>query len=309
MKAVSIYLATVLAGVLVVLAGTGGSARADDAQRLADINADLLAGKYAKAAEEVKALLAQATDKDTTLEARRILAECLRKQGDWRNASAAYTGLSRACPEGSEDRLRYQAVGEVLRAVNGEGVYVPAAAKDEKRNLSDDAALDAALAIWAEFQCKRFASVCGRVSRARTPADVVKVVQSAAEEARGIYLVAPKTSPEETRKIALAANKRLTQLCNAARGALEKKLHQYEPKMNAPWSFTNVEERDIEKTNQLCIQMATAEQVFMESVADLAGTAEWSQAESVRAACTDRQETYRELSKEFVVPEYIRIRY
>ena len=305
MKTAPIHLATVLAGVLVILAGSIGPACAADAQRLADINAELLAGKYAKAAEQAKALLAQTTDKDATREARRILAECLRKQGDWRNASAAYTGLSRACKEGSDNRLRYQAVGEVLRAVNGEGVYVPAAAKGEKRNLSDDAAL----AIWADFQCKRFASTCGRVSRARTPADVVKVVKPAAEEARGIYAVAPKTSPEATRKIALAANKRLTQLCNAARGALEKKLHQYEPKMNAPWSFTNVEERDIEKTNQLCIQMATAEQVFMESVADLAGTAEWSEAESICGACSDRQETYRELSKQFVVPEYVRIRW
>ena len=48
-----------------------------------------------------------------------------------------------------------EAVGEVLRAVNGEGVYVPAAAKDEKRNLSDDAALDAALAIWAQQDLRR----------------------------------------------------------------------------------------------------------------------------------------------------------
>lgn len=304
MKAASIGLAACLAGLVLGVSGVAQRARADDAQRLADINAELMAGKYEKAAEQAKAFLGGAKDKEAVVEARRILAECLRKQGDWRAASGAYTALSRACPEGSEDRLRYQAIGEVLRATNKDGVYTPSAAKGEKRNLSNDEALDAALAVWAEFQCKRFSSVCARLARARSPADVLKIVKPAAEEARGIYSVAPDTPPDDTRRVAQVASRKLTQLCKAARAVLERKLHKYQPKMKTPWAFTNIEERDIEQSNKLCTQMAAAEQVFLETVSDLSGTGEWPEAESIRAACTDRQATYRELASQFVVPEY-----
>jgi hypothetical protein len=304
MKAASTGLATCLVVLALGVPGVVRQASADDAQRLAEINAGLTAGKYDKAAEEAKAFIAESKDKDAIVEARRILAECLRKQGDWRAASGAYTALSRACEEGTEDRLRYQAFGEVLRATNKDGVYTPAAVKGEKRNLSNDEALEAALAIWAELQCKRFSSACARVARARSPADVLNILKPAAEEARAIYAVAPETSPEETRKLIQMADAKLNQLCKAARSVLERKLHKYQPKMKTPWAFTNIEERDIEQSNKLCTQMAAAEQVFLETVAGLSGAGEWPQAESIRAACTDRQATYRELASQFVVPEY-----
>jgi hypothetical protein len=301
---ISIKLATCLVGLALGFPGAARQARADDAQRLADINADLTAGKYDKAAEQAKAFIAECSDKEAIVEGRRILAECLRKQGDWRAASGAYTALSRACQEGTEAHLRYQAIGEVLRATNKDGVYTPAAAKGEKRNLSNDEALDAALGIWAEFQCKRFSIVCSRLARARSPADVLKIVKPAAEEARGIYAVAPDTPPDETRRVVQVASERLDRLCKAARATLERKLHGYQPKMKTPWAFTNIEERDIKQSNKLCMQMAAAEQMFLETVADLSGAGNWQQAESIRAACTDRQATYRELAKQFVVPEY-----
>jgi hypothetical protein len=313
MKAASAVLSVSLVSLILGFLGLAAPARADDAQRLADINADLTAGKYEKAAEEAKAFIGETNDKDAVLEARRVLAECLRKQGDWRSASGAYTALSRACPEGSEDRLRYQAIGEVLRATNSAGVYGPALAQGEKRNLSNDEALNDALAMWAELQCKRFKSITARVARARSPADVLKLIKPAAEEARGMFAVAPDTKrgeaaqkaiQEQTRQMALTASAKLNQLCKAARSVLERKLHKYQPKMKTPWAFTNIEERDIEQTNKLCNQMAAAEQVFLETMADLAGAGEWPQAESIRGACTDRQATYRELASQFVVPEY-----
>jgi len=304
MKAVTIGRVTFLVGMLVGLAGLAQPVLAGDAQRLVDIGAKLTAGKYDEAAAEARAFISSTTDKEAIVEARRILAECLRKQGDFRSASGAYTALSRACQEGTEDRLRYQAIGEVLRSTNSAGIYGPAVAKGEKRNLSDDKALQQALGMWAELQCKQFKTVCARLARARSPADVVKIVKPASEEARGIFLVSPDTSPEETRRVALAASAKLNQICKGARGVLERKLHKYEPKMENPWTFTNVEERDIEQSNKLCNQMAAAEQAFLETVADLAGAGDWPDAESIRAACTDRQATYRELAKQFVVPEY-----
>ncbi len=313
MKTATIAGAMLRAGLVLGLAGVVPAALADDAQRLADINAAFTAGKYDEAVAEAKALLGATQDKDATIEARRVLAECYRKQGDWRAASGAYTALGRACPHGSEEKARYEAIGEVLRATNAKGVYGSAVSGGEKRPLSDDEALDDALAMWVEFQIKQFSNAASRVARVRNPADVLKIVKPLGEEARAVLSVAPDTArgkaarkqiQEETRKVALAASERLAQLCKAARSILEKKLHKYQPKMQKPWAFTNIEERDIAQTNKLCNQMAAAEAVFMESVADLAGPDEWSQAESIRAACTDRQATYRDLAKEFVVPEY-----
>ena len=313
MKTASIAGAMLRVGLVLGVAGGAGPALADDAQRLADINAALTAGKYEEAATQAKALIGETQDKDATLEARRVLAECLRKQGDWRAASGAYTALGRACSDGSEDQARYDAIGEVLRSTNAKGVYGPALSGGEKRPLSNDEALDDALAMWVEFQCKQFTTRAGRVARARSPADVLKIVKPLGEEARGILSVAPETErgkaarkqiEEETRKVAVAASEKLTQLCKAARSVLERKLHKYQPKMKTPWAFTNIEERDIAQTNKLCNQMAAAEAVFLEAVGDLTGSGEWPQAESVRAACTDRQATYRELAKQFVVPEY-----
>jgi len=303
MKTACIGFATFLICAMTVLPGAARAAVADDAQRLADIGAELMAGNYEKAATQAKAFLGETKEKDSIVEARRILAECLRKQGNWRAATGAYTALSQACPAGSEDRLRYGAIGDVLK-VTRDGVYGPAVATGEKRKLSDDKALDAALAMWAQFQCKKLKLVCSRLARARTPADVVKIVRPAAEEARGIFLVAPDTSPDEARRVAQVANTKLGQICKGVRSVLERKLHKYEPKMDDPWTFTNIEKRDIKQTHDLCSQMAAAEQAFQEALADLAGPGEWAEAESIRAACTDRQGTYRELSEEFVVPEY-----
>ena len=303
MKTACIGFATFLVCALTGFPGPARVAVADDAQQLADIGAELMAGKYEKAATQAKAFLAEAKDKEAIVEARRILAECFRKQGDWRAASGAYTALSRACPATSEDRLRYEAIGDVLKATR-DGVYGPAVATGEKRKLSDDKALDAALAMWAQLKCKILKSVCSRLARARSPADVVKIVRPAAEETRGIFLVAPDTSPDEARRVAQVASAKLGQICKGARSVLERKLHKYEPKMDDPWTFTNIEKRDIKKTQELCTQLAAAEQAFQETLADLAGPGEWSEAESIRAACTDRQGTYRELAEEFVVPAY-----
>jgi len=304
MKAACIGLATFLVG---ILAGPARPALADDVQRLADLDAELTAGHYEKAAAEAKAILGEASDADAIVEARRILAESLRKQGNWRAASGAYIALSRACPEGSEDRVRYEAIGEVLRTTNREGIYGPAVANGEKRKLSDDEALEEALATWAEFQCKQFKSFCSRLRRARSPADVVKIVRPAAEDARVIFLVAPDTPADGPRRVAQAANAKLDRLCKAARGALERKLHKYEYKMENPWAFTNVEKRDLENTRNLCNQMSSAEQVFLESLTELAGPGTWPEAGAIRAASADRRATYNELAGEFEVPEWIEI--
>jgi len=292
--------------VLCAVVGVPRTAQADaaeEAMRVADIAAQYRAGDYAKAADQARKFLGSARDPDSITEARRVLAESLRKQGLWRPAAGAYTALARACEKGSEEALRHEAIGDVL-ASNVNGVYKPALADGEKRKLSDDDALKAALVKWAAFRCGRFKSHCARLIRARTPHAVVAVVKPAAEEARGIFVVAPEVTPDGPREFAKEAGAKLAQIHGGVAATLRGKLSRYNKKMEVPWSFTNVEKQDIKKTSDLCKQMAQAEEVFQECLADLVGNGEWAEADTLRSESSERQSVYNQFATQYVVPAY-----
>jgi len=285
---------------LVSAYGRAASGTDAEVQSVADIGAELIAGNYEKAAADAQKFLRTAEDEDAATEARRILAVSLRKQGKWREAAGAYQALSRQFPKGSDDRLRYAATSDVLLA-SPKGVYK---GTDEKQKLSDDAALKAALAKWATFRCTRLSSYCQRLGRARSPQDVVRIILPAAEEARGIFLVGPDTPPDEAHRVAKTAGQKLELIKKRVCAVLEQKLQKYQPKMKRPWSFTNVEKKDIKKTNELCLQMADTEVAFRETLAAFVGGSEWSEAAALRSESSARQNDYRQLAAEYVVPEY-----
>lgn len=267
---------------------------------VADIGAELIAGNYEKAAADAKAFLRNAEDENALIEARRILAVSLRKQGKWREAAGAYQGLSRQCAEGSDERFRYAAIADVLQS-SPKGVY---RGFDEKKKLSDDAVLKEALVKWATFRCKRLSGYSRRLGRARSPQDVLKIMQPAAEEAKGIFVVAPKAPADEAHQVATTASRKLEQIKKRVCAVLEQKLQKYQPKMERPWSFTNIEKKDIKETNGLCLQMAAAEEAFREGLDVFAGGSEWSGVDSLRAESSARQNDYRQLAAQYIVPEY-----
>jgi hypothetical protein len=279
------------------------AAEADEAQTAATLAAELMAGNYEKAATDAKAFLMRAKDKEAITEARRVLAESLRKQGQWMSASGAYAALSKQFEAGSEDALRYEAIGDVLKTtVNG--VYKPMLTSGEKRQLSDDEALKAALAKWAEYRCERFKHFCTQLIRARSPQLVAEVVRPAAEEARAIYQVVPGTPAEESQKLAKMAGEKLGQIHVQVTGVLRAKMEKYKKKMDTPWSFTNVEKRDIAQTNEMCKQMAEAEVTYQGTLSDLGGGEGWAEATALRSESADRQAGYQQMAEEYKVPEY-----
>ena len=303
MRTVSWYGVVAMLGVAGAVAAPVWADAAAEAQRVAEIAGTFSAGDYAKAVDGAKRFLGGARDPESVTEARRILAESLRKQGLWRPAGGAYTALSRCCPKGSDDALKYGATADVLNAtVNG--VYKPAMASGEKRKLSDDEALEAALAKWAAFRCTRFKAQCSRLVGARSPQAVIAIVQPAAQEAHGIFVVAPETPADEPRRLAKAAGAKLALIHRGVAATLHGKLKKYEKKMDEPWSFTNVEKKDIKQTSELCKQMAWAEKAFQENLGDLGGPGEWADGVAVTKESTERQAVYNQMAEQFVVPEY-----
>ncbi|MBM4019417.1 MAG: hypothetical protein FJ288_14030, partial [Planctomycetes bacterium] len=125
-------------------AAPGGS---EEAQKVAAIQALLTAGEFDKAAEQAGAYLRTARDDAAKTEAMRILAEALRKKGDFRLAPAAYLRLRERFEKGSDDYVRYDGIAEVLKA-SPTGVYQPPGAPPVKPapgapavTLADDGAL------------------------------------------------------------------------------------------------------------------------------------------------------------------------
>lgn len=288
-------------------AAVGG---ADDAQRIAEIQAQMMAGNTEKALKAAKAFLRTAKQDDAKTEARQIIADGLRKSGDWDGATGAYRGLRDCYEKGSDEYIRYGAIADVL-AGSKDGVYKgggktkPAAAAGAKK-LSDDEALEAALALLAKSWCAKLKARGAQVRRTRSPQEVVKVFGVAAEEARQIFLLGPDTPPGDARAVGKIAAERLAQIQTQVTAVLQKKLggYQAKQKFRNPWSFTNVEKKDIKNANIMCKEMAAAEKEFQAALANVTGSGEWAEGDSHRNESTERATAYEQLAGQFVVPAY-----
>ncbi|HUU11832.1 MAG TPA: hypothetical protein VM431_15005 [Phycisphaerae bacterium] len=290
----------------------------DEAQRVAEIQAQMMAGNTDDALKAAKEFLKTSKDKDAKTEAMRVVAEGLRKKGDWRGAVSAYRVLAERFDKGSDDCVRFGAIGDVL-ATSQNGVYkvaVGTAPKTgtetpakEPRTLADDAALDEALALLASFRISKLKGRCGAVRSKRSPQDVMKVFTPLAEDARQVFLLGPDTPPADAREMGTMAGQRMGQLGTQVQGALRNKLQKYQPKFNNPWSFSNVEKKDIQQTHKLCKEMADAERAFQVSLAHVTGSGEWPEGDGLRIESTERSAAYLQLAEEYIVPAYRTIWY
>lgn len=288
-------------------AAVGG---ADDAQRIAEIQAQMMAGNTEKAMEAARAFLKTAKQDEAKTEARQIIAEGLRKSGNWDGATGAYRGLRDCYEKGSDEYVRYGAIADVL-AGSKNGVFMgggktkPAAGAEAKK-LSDDEALEAALALLAKSWCAKLKGKGTQLRRTRSPQEVVRVFGVLAEEARQIFLLGPDTPPGDARALGKTAAQRLAQIHTQVTAVLQKKLggYQAKQKFKNPWSFTNVEKKDVKNANIMCKEMAAAEKEFQAALANVTGSGEWAEGDAHRSESTERAAAYEQLAGEFVVPPY-----
>lgn len=297
--------------------GQSSAAVTEEQQRAAEIAAKLLAGNIDEALQEAKAFILKTKDEKARTEAMRVVAECCRKKSDWKQAQQAYQQLRERFVKGTDDYVKYDAIAEVLRG-SPTGVYLPqgaaattggkSATSDPapaaRKTVAEDEGLNEALARVAQFRTTRLKSRAAAVRRGRTPQEVVAAFAPAADEARQIFLLGPDVSPDAARELAAAAGTRLRDLGKQVEITLGNKLQKYQPKFENPFSFSNVEEKDVAATSAACKEMAEAEKNFQEALFGIGGKGDWPDGETFRKESMDRRATYEQFSKQFVVPEH-----
>jgi tetratricopeptide (TPR) repeat protein len=286
-------------------------ADAEEARKVAEMQAALTAGEFDKAVEQANAYLKSTRDESGKTEALRVLAEALRKKGDWKQAPAAHLRLRERFEKNSEDWVRYDAIAEVLRA-SPAGVYQPAGGPAPKAaapgataaTLADDNALTEALARLAGGRAGKLKARIPAILRAATPQLVMAAFTPVLEETKMVFAVSADAPPDAAREVGAAAGKRLQALGTQIIPVLNAKAEKYQPKMNAPWSFTNQEKADIKSTQAACKEMTDCEKQFQQALFIMTGKGDWPDADRLRKESADRGTSYEELSNKFYVPRY-----
>jgi hypothetical protein len=101
-----------------------GAVATDDRAKLAELEALFAAGKFGEVVEPARALLRTTKDDAAKTGAARLVAESLRKKGDWKVAGAAYAKLAERYEKGTDDQVKATATGEVL-LTSPTGIYPP----------------------------------------------------------------------------------------------------------------------------------------------------------------------------------------
>jgi len=288
-----------------------GPADAEEARKVAEMQAALTAGEFDKAVEQANAYLKSTRDESGKTEALRILADALRKKGDWKQAPAAHLRLRERFEKNSEDWIKYDAIAEVLRA-SPAGVYQPAGGPAPKAaapgataaTLADDNALTEALARLAGGRAGKLKARIPAILRAATPQLVMAAFTPVLEETKMVFAVSADAPPDAAREVGAAAGKRLQALGTQIIPVLNAKAEKYQPKMNAPWSFTNQEKADIKSTQAACKEMTDCEKQFQQALFIMTGKGDWPDADRLRKESADRGTSYEELSNKFYVPRY-----
>jgi len=287
----------------------------DETRKVAEIQVVLAAGEFDKAIEQANAFLKTAKDAGAKTEAFRILAEALRKKGDWKQAAVAYLRLRDGCEKNSDDWIKYDAIAEILRA-SPAGVYqpagaiapkppaTPAASSDPPGKLSDDNALAEALTRLAGFRAGRLKSRIATVTRPSTPQLVVAAFEQVAEEAKLVFTLSADAPADSAHGVCSATGGRLQTLGGQIISALKTKIDKYQPKMNSPWSFTNQEKLDIKGTQTACKELAQCEDKFQQALPLMAGKGDWPEGEKLRKESAERRASYEQLGKQYIVPAY-----
>jgi len=312
----------------------------DDRAKLAEVEALFAAGKFGEVAEPARALLRTTKDDAVKTGAARLVAESLRKKGDWKVAAAAYAKLADRYDKGSDDQVKATATGEVL-LTSPMGIYPPleaAAAKAEAAagpavpaagpavpaagpaapaagpaapapssgqpaaaNLADDGYLARALACLASIRAEKLKGRVASIKRARTPQEAQAAFAALAEELRQARVLSDSLPAEPEVALATAAGKQLADLGQQIVAALTAKSDEFKAAIRA-LALTQAQRKDMESCQTLCNDLARTEGSFQATTIRLGGLNNWSEAGQLRDQSAQRQSEYTKLAEAFVQP-------
>jgi hypothetical protein len=309
-----------------------GAVATDDRAKLAELEALFAAGKFGEVVEPARALLRTTKDDAAKTGAARLVAESLRKKGDWKVAGAAYAKLAERYEKGSDDQIKATATGEVLLA-SPTGVYPPleaAAAKAEAAagpvalaagpaagpaapapapssgqpaaaNLADDGYLARAMACLASIRAEKLKGRVATIKRARTPQEAQAAFAALAEELRQARVLSDSLPAEPEQAAAGTAGKQLADLGKQIVAALTAKSDEFKAAIKA-LALTQAQRQDMESCQTLCNDLARTEGSFQATTIRLSGLSNWSDAGQLRDQSAQRQSEYAKLAEAFVQP-------
>ena len=301
---------------------TAAPATLDERQKLIDAGALMVQGKYDEAIEGAKGLIRTAKEDTTRTDAARVIAESLRKKGEWRAAAAAYLKLRDRYEKGSDSYVKNEAVSEILTA-SPAGVYPPLEAAAAKAapagepaststsatgetpakpgaNLSDDDYLARALACLATARIEKLKLRVSSIKKARTPQEAEAAFAALVEDIRQVRALTGNASSagEPEQSVAQAAGERLADLGKQVVATLNAKLTTFQGAIKAH-SLTLTQRKEMESYQAACTELAKNETSFQTTAGKLTGVADASQ---LRTDSTQRAAEYTELAKSFEPP-------
>jgi len=275
-------------------------------QATAPIEALMSAGEYDKAIGEAKSLQNSSPDESVKTEAQRLMADALRKKGQWKDATVAYGRVRDRYTKSSDDYLKYQTITEILRT-SPTGTYravVPDTTGGDPPTLADDAHLTEALRRQAELLVKKVLLRASVLRRARTPREIVTLFADVVEGFRQALVLDPNVAAKDVRETAQMAGTRLQGLADTMVPQLRVKAVKIREKRQRPWSYSNVEKEDIQKCSALVKECASVEGQFQGLLGKVGGSGEWAEGDAIRSQSSDRAATYQSLDGDFVVLPY-----
>jgi len=281
-------------------AGTSAPAAVDERTKVAEMEALFAIGKYDDILENVKAIQRTVKDEGAKTDIARLAAESFRKKGEWKLAVPAYQRLRDRYEKGSDDYVRYDAIGEVLRtSVNG--VYGPSAALSSPKPLSEDQALAEALVRLAEARIEKIKARITAMKRARSPQEMMNLYAPIADELRQARVLAPSLSPDTEQAAALAAGQRLAELGKDAIGTLTAKQGGFQQAIAAS-RLTSNQKTDMLNCQNTCNDLAKAEEAFQNVLDKVGGLSSWPEGKKIRAESVARRAVYTKMAPQFKPP-------
>jgi tetratricopeptide (TPR) repeat protein len=275
-------------------------------QATAPIEALMSAGEYDKAIEEAKSLQNSSPDESVKTEAQRLMADALRKKGQWKDATVAYGRVRDRYTKSSDDYLKYQTIAEILRT-SPTGTYRAVAtdsAGGDPPTLADDAHLTEALRRQAGLLVKKVLLRASMLRRAKTPREVVTLFADLAEGFRQARVLDPDMAAKDERETAQVAGTRLQEMADTMVPQLRGKAAKIREKRERPWSYSNVEKADIQKCSALIKECASVEGQFQGLLGKVGGSGEWAEGDAIRSQSSDRAATYQAFEGDFIILPY-----